>query len=149
MNTLYQNAHSPKRVPVNALHNRDVPLVVIGAIIALVLGAPAVGVIVGGAGWLLQRVVQVTDRRFTRKLRDPVKQVGINVTESFVRIWLLAGAIVVSGVVGGRKDLAEAIAFAAEGKIRVQIGKAPLADINKIFAGLRAGTVSGRMVMML
>ncbi len=52
-------------------------------------------------------------------------------------------------IVGGRKDLAEAIAFAAEGKIRVEISKAKLEDINNIFAGLRAGTVSGRMVVML
>src|SRR5215469_831205 len=52
-------------------------------------------------------------------------------------------------IVGGRKDLAEAIAFAAEGKIRVEISKAKLEDINSIFAGLRAGTINGRMVMML
>jgi alcohol dehydrogenase, propanol-preferring len=52
-------------------------------------------------------------------------------------------------IVGGRKDLAEAIAFAAEGKIRVEITKAKLEDVNQIFAGLRAGTVNGRMVMML
>jgi alcohol dehydrogenase, propanol-preferring len=52
-------------------------------------------------------------------------------------------------IVGGRKDLAEAIAFAAEGKIRVEITKAKLEDVNRIFAGLRAGTVNGRMVMML
>ncbi len=52
-------------------------------------------------------------------------------------------------IVGGRKDLAEAIAFAAEGKIRVEISKAKLEDINNIFAALRAGTISGRMVMML
>jgi alcohol dehydrogenase, propanol-preferring len=52
-------------------------------------------------------------------------------------------------IVGGRKDLAEAVAFAAEGKIRVEITKAKLEDVNQIFAGLRAGTVNGRMVMML
>src|SRR5579863_2616146 len=87
MTTLYQNAHSPERVTVSAFKFLDVPIVVIGAIIALVLGAPPLGVIVGAAGWILQRIIQVADRRFTRKLRDPVKQVGINVTESFGRIW--------------------------------------------------------------
>ena len=40
MTTLYQNAHSPERVTVNALKFLDVPLVVIGAIIALVLARP-------------------------------------------------------------------------------------------------------------
>jgi hypothetical protein len=115
MTTLYQNAHSPERVTVNAFKFMDVPLVVTGAIIALVLGAPALGVIVGAAGWILQRVVQVADRRYTRKLRDPVKQVGVNVTESFGRIWLLAGAIVVAGVAGSRKDglAAAVLIFAA------------------------------------
>lgn len=99
----------------DALKFMDIPFVVIGAIIALALGAPALGVIVGAAGWVLQRAVQVADRRYTRKLRDPVKQVGISVTESFGRIWLLAGAIVVSGVAGGRKDglAAAVLVFAA------------------------------------
>ncbi len=33
-------------------------------------------------------------------------------------------------IVGGREDLAEAIAFAAEGKIHVEISKARLEEIN-------------------
>ena len=130
MNTLYQNAHSPERVTVNAFKFLDIPLVVIGAVIALALGAPALGVIVGTIAWILQRVLQVVDRRFTRKLSDPVKQVGANVTESFGRIWLLAGAIVVSGVVGGRKDgLAAAIlifaAYSVAFAIRLVSGPPP------------------------
>src|SRR5579875_1648939 len=130
MTTLYQNAHSPERVTVNAFKFLDVPLVVIGAIVALALGAPALGVIVGALGWILQRILQVADRRFTRKLRDPVKQVGANVTESFGRIWLLAGAIIVSGVAGGRKDgLAAAIlifaAYTVAFAIRLVSGPPP------------------------
>lgn len=114
----------------NAFKFLDVPFVVIGAIVALVLGAPALGVIVGACGWILQRALQVVDRRFTRKLRDPVKQVGVNVTESFGRIWLLAGAIVVSGVVGGRRDgLAAAIlifaAYSIAFAIRIASGPPP------------------------
>lgn len=52
-------------------------------------------------------------------------------------------------IVGTRKDLAEAIAFAAEGKVRAHIHTAPLDAINTIFADLKAGTVDGRMVMTL
>jgi propanol-preferring alcohol dehydrogenase len=52
-------------------------------------------------------------------------------------------------IVGGRKDLAEAIAFAAEGKVRAEITTARLEDINQVFAGLRGGTVSGRVVVTL
>jgi hypothetical protein len=130
MTTLYQNAHSPERVTVNAFKFLDVPLVVVGAIIALVLGAPALGVIVSAIGWILQRVLQVTDRRFIRKLHDPVKQTGATVTESFGRIWLLAGAIIISGVAGGRKDgLAAAIlifaAYSVAFAIRLVSGPPP------------------------
>ena len=52
-------------------------------------------------------------------------------------------------IVGTRKDLAEAIAFAAEGKVRSHIHQARLEDINKIFADLKAGKVDGRMVITL
>jgi propanol-preferring alcohol dehydrogenase len=50
-------------------------------------------------------------------------------------------------IVGTRRDLDEAIAFAVEGKVRSQIKTAPLSDINKIFADLKAGKVEGRMVL--
>ena len=110
MTTLYQNAHSPERVNVNAFKFLDVPFVVLGAIIALVLGAPAVGVIVGAAGWLLQRSLQVVDRRMTSRIEDSLRRAGIRSAEAFGRIWLLAGAIIVAAVAGGRKDgLAAAI----------------------------------------
>jgi hypothetical protein len=128
MNTLYQNAHSPERVTASAFKYLDVCFVVIGAVIALVLGAPSVGVLVGGAGWIVQRVIQVTDRRFTRRLRDPRKQVGIHVSESFGRIWLLAGAIIVAGVAGGRKDglTAAILIFAAYSVgFAIRIGSGP------------------------
>jgi propanol-preferring alcohol dehydrogenase len=52
-------------------------------------------------------------------------------------------------IVGTRKDLAEAIEFAAEGKVRAHIHKARLGDINQVFADLKAGKVDGRMVIDL
>jgi propanol-preferring alcohol dehydrogenase len=52
-------------------------------------------------------------------------------------------------IVGGREDLAEAIAFAAEGKVHVEISKARLEEINQVFADLKEGTISGRVVIML
>lgn len=52
-------------------------------------------------------------------------------------------------IVGTRKDLAEAIAFAAEGKVKAHIHKTGLDDINRVFADLKAGTVDGRVVMTL
>jgi propanol-preferring alcohol dehydrogenase len=52
-------------------------------------------------------------------------------------------------IVGTRKDLAEALAFAAEGKVRAHIHQARLEDINTIFADLKAGKIDGRMVVNL
>jgi propanol-preferring alcohol dehydrogenase len=50
-------------------------------------------------------------------------------------------------IVGTRKDLAEAIQFAAEGKVTAHIHRKALGDINDVFAGLKAGTVDGRVVL--
>ncbi|MDF2114505.1 alcohol dehydrogenase AdhP [Roseiarcaceae bacterium H3SJ34-1] len=52
-------------------------------------------------------------------------------------------------IVGTRRDLDEAIAFAVEGKIKAEITRAPLGDINAIFARLKAGKIEGRMVLDL
>ena len=50
-------------------------------------------------------------------------------------------------IVGTRRDLDEAIAFALEGKVKATISKAPLAEINGIFANLKNGEIDGRMVL--
>jgi alcohol dehydrogenase, propanol-preferring len=50
-------------------------------------------------------------------------------------------------IVGTRKDLAEAIEFAAEGKVKAQIHQRPLEEINSVFADLKAGKVDGRIVV--
>ena len=52
-------------------------------------------------------------------------------------------------IVGTRKDLAEALAFAGEGSVRAHIHTAPLESINEIFAALKSGTVDGRIVLDL
>jgi propanol-preferring alcohol dehydrogenase len=52
-------------------------------------------------------------------------------------------------IVGDRQDLAEALAFAVEGKVRAHIHTAPLESINGILAALKSGTVDGRMVLDL
>jgi hypothetical protein len=94
---------APHRRAVSALRFLDVAVVVIAAAPALALGAPAFGYIVGGGGWLLQRAVQAADRRWAERFRgDPTTQAGVHVFEAFGRIWLLAGAIVLAGVVGDR-----------------------------------------------
>jgi alcohol dehydrogenase, propanol-preferring len=52
-------------------------------------------------------------------------------------------------IVGTRQDLAEALAFAFEGKVRATIHKARLEDVNRVFADLKDGKVEGRIVLDL
>ena len=52
-------------------------------------------------------------------------------------------------IVGGRRDLAEALAFAAEAKVRPSIIRAGLSDINRVFGDLKGGTVDGRVVITM
>jgi propanol-preferring alcohol dehydrogenase len=50
-------------------------------------------------------------------------------------------------IVGTRRDLAEALAFAAEGKVRAHIHRLGLEDVNDAFEALRNGRVDGRLVI--
>jgi len=50
-------------------------------------------------------------------------------------------------IVGTRKDLEEALAFAAEGKLRATIERQPMESINEVFRRLRSGAVNGRVVL--
>jgi len=52
-------------------------------------------------------------------------------------------------IVGTRKDLAEAIDFAARGAVKTRIHPTRLADINRVFTDLQEGKVDGRMVLMM
>jgi propanol-preferring alcohol dehydrogenase len=52
-------------------------------------------------------------------------------------------------IVGTRQDLAEALRFAAEGKVSAQVETRRLDEINAIFAELKAGTVRGRIVLQM
>jgi hypothetical protein len=135
MTTLYQNALSSERVAVNALQYFDVIFVVIGAIVALILGAPSLGVIIAALAWILQRVMQQVDRRLTARVDDSLRRAGVRTFEAFGRIWLLAGAIIVSAVVGNRKDgLAAAIlifaAYSVAFAMRVMSGPPPERNLD-------------------
>ena len=50
-------------------------------------------------------------------------------------------------IVGTRRDLDEAIAFAADGKVKAEVTKVPLAQINDVFERMKAGKIEGRMVL--
>ena len=50
-------------------------------------------------------------------------------------------------IVGTRKDLQEAIEFAAEGKVKANVTSAKLEDINDVFDKMKKGQIEGRMVL--
>ena len=52
-------------------------------------------------------------------------------------------------IVGTRADLAEALAFAAEGKVAAHFATESLDDINSIFTRMEDGKIDGRIVMQI
>ena len=52
-------------------------------------------------------------------------------------------------IVGTRKDLTEALEFAAAGRVRAHIRREPLSSINQVLEELRGGKVDGRVVIDL
>ena len=51
--------------------------------------------------------------------------------------------------VGTRQDLNEAIAFAASGLVKADIETQPLENINAIFARMKKGEITGRVVLAI
>jgi len=84
------------------LHNLDLVLLALALAPALALGAPSLGLLVGVGAWALQRVLQHANHRLVSRATRVQPRFGLNLVEAFGRIWLLAGAIVLAGVVGGR-----------------------------------------------
>jgi propanol-preferring alcohol dehydrogenase len=61
---------------------------------------------------------------------------------------VVANCITIRGsFVGTRLDMAEALAFAAEGKVKADIELQPLSSINQIFDRLEHGQVASRVVL--
>ena len=50
-------------------------------------------------------------------------------------------------IVGTRKDLEEAIAFASEGKVAARVAVEPLSNVNAVFDRLKSGQIEGRIVL--
>lgn len=61
---------------------------------------------------------------------------------------VVANCITVRGsFVGNRQDMTEALAFAAEGKVKADIERQPLSAINDVFDRLEKGDVASRVVI--
>lgn len=88
----------------NVLLYFDVVAVIVVTAPAIVLGAPTLGYLIGAISWVAQRALAQLDKRWIRRAVAARNWFGLNLFEAFGRIWLLAGAIVAAGVIGGRAD---------------------------------------------
>lgn len=89
--------------PLALLRYLDLILLAVAVPVTLALGAPAVGVLVSAAAWVLQHLIARIGRRWIAKQGSNAR-FGLNLVDGFGRIWLLAGAIVLAAVIGGRSD---------------------------------------------
>jgi propanol-preferring alcohol dehydrogenase len=108
----------------------------------------------GGAHGVLVTAVSVP--AFSQALamtrrRGTVSLVGLPPGEFPTPIFdvVLKRITVRGSIVGTRRDLAEAIQFAAEGKVKATTTTEPLENVNDVFARLKAGQVEGRIVLTI
>ncbi len=76
--------------------------------------------------------------------------VGLPPEISFAPIMMAAGEIrVQASAVGTRQDLTEVLDMAAQGKLHCQVAMRQLADANAVLDEMRAGKISGRVVLIM
>lgn len=76
--------------------------------------------------------------------------VGLPAEISFAPIMMAAKEIrVQASAVGTRQDITEVLDMAAAGKLHCQVATRPLADVNAIMDEMRAGKLSGRVVLTM
>ena len=81
----------------------DVALVVFFAPLVIVAGAPALGYLLGAAGWIVARAGgEALDRK--ARTADPRTGIGLQVAGMMGRAWVVGLAVVVAGVGGDRDD---------------------------------------------
>ena len=62
---------------------------------------------------------------------------------------VLNGLTIRGSIVGTRNDIAKALAFAAEGKVKAHYQLESLENINSIFDRMKKGSIDGRIVMTM
>ena len=82
----------------------DVILVVLGAPFAILMGAPALGYLVGAAAWIVNRVIGAAVERRAQASTDVRKAVGLNLAALIARAWLVGLTILAVGLAGDRED---------------------------------------------
>jgi alcohol dehydrogenase, propanol-preferring len=100
--------------------------------------------------------VAVTPKAFEQAYRSvrrggSLVVVGLPTGELPIPIFdtVLNGVTVKGSIVGTRKDLQEALDFAARGKVKTIIETQPLEKINEVFERMEKGQINGRVVLTL
>jgi hypothetical protein len=95
------------------LQNLDIIALVIALPIFIAADAPMAGYAAAAGAWIVGRIVmELADRRRKEALRNRNRNAALGVTAfaTMGRVWLLAGAILLVGLLGDREDgLAAAI----------------------------------------
>jgi propanol-preferring alcohol dehydrogenase len=60
---------------------------------------------------------------------------------------VINGYTVRGSIVGTRKDMQEAVAFAVEGKVKTTVHTAKMENINSVFDDMKKGEIDGRIVL--
>ncbi|HEX8156520.1 MAG TPA: hypothetical protein VF526_03945 [Solirubrobacteraceae bacterium] len=87
-----------------ALRYIDLVLLWLTVPLALVLGAPQLGVLVAAGVWTVQRFVALAVDRKVAAPKAAREAIALNMATMFARLWLMAGAVVVAGVGASRED---------------------------------------------
>jgi hypothetical protein len=82
----------------------DVVLVVLAAPFIVLMGAPVLGYVAGGAAWIAGRVIGVALERWARATKDPRGQVAVGFAVLMGRAWVLGLTILLVGIEGKRQD---------------------------------------------
>ncbi len=97
-----------------ALRYMDIVLVWLSVPVALLLGAPALGVLAGAGAWTLTRIIAFAVEARARRQESVRDALGLNFAAMMGRIWLLVSTILAAGLAGSREDgLAAAVLLLA------------------------------------
>jgi hypothetical protein len=99
-----------RRDPLALVRWLDVALVVVTAPVAILAGAPALGVAAGALGWVATRLIGAFLEARAKQAATPRGHVGVLFASMIGRAWLAGLTIVAAGLAGEREDgLAAAI----------------------------------------
>jgi len=98
-------SHAMRRSdPLIVLRYLDVVLVVLAAPFVVATGLPVLGYAVGAVVWIAQRVVSARVESYLRHEPDLRRQVGIGLTMSLARAFVVGLSILAVGLIGARAD---------------------------------------------